>query len=198
MNVRLLNNREMSSNLSVKRVCEYCRNTFMAKTTVTRYCSIKCNGKHGKQKIRELKIKVSEIEVDKAVAVIEGILLPAEFLSVKEASKLLGICTKTIYNIIYSGKIKAVRVSNRKIIIKREEVDKIFEQPDFLVKIHKKPKKPPLPRYCYTIAEAQEKFNFSEKTLSGLIKRNNIQKYQSGWYTYVLKSDLERIINQNR
>ncbi|MET3113474.1 excisionase family DNA binding protein [Pedobacter sp. CG_S7] len=188
----------MSSNIAVKRICEYCRNTFIAKTTVTRYCTHKCNSRHSKQKVRELKIKVSEIEVKQAVDVIEAKQVPVEFLSVREASKLLNICTKTVYNIIYSGRIKAVRLSDRKIIIKRTEVDKVFEQSEIPVKIREKPKKKPHPRYCYTMAEAQEKFNFSETALFSLIKRNNIRKYQSGWYTYVLKSDLERIINQNR
>jgi excisionase family DNA binding protein len=188
----------MSSNLFVKRICEYCGNTFTAKTTVTRFCSKKCNSRNGKQRVRELKIKASELEVKQTVALGVAKQVSAEFLSVMEASKLLGICTKTIYNIIYSGRIKAIRLSERKIIIKRTEIDKIFEQPEFLVKKVEKPKKRPPTRYCYTMAEAQDKFNFSEKALYELIKRNNIPKYQNGWYTYVLKSDLERIINQNR
>ncbi|MBB2147318.1 helix-turn-helix domain-containing protein [Pedobacter gandavensis] len=188
----------MSSNIAVKRICEFCLNTFIAKTTVTRYCSLKCNSRHAKKKVRDLKIKASDLEVKQTAALIEVKQEPAEFLTVKEASKLLNICTRTIYNIIYSGKIKAVRLSGRKIIIKRTEVDKIFEQSEIPVKIREKPKKPPHPKYCYTMDEAQEKFNFSEKALYSLIKRNNIPKYQSGWYTYVLKSDLERVINQNR
>ncbi|NRF37387.1 helix-turn-helix domain-containing protein [Pedobacter foliorum] len=116
----------MSSNLSIKRICEYCRNTFTAKTTVTRYCSLKCNSRHGKQKIREQKIKVSEVEVQSTIATSGTSLAPvAEFLTVKEVSKLVNLCTRTIYSLIYSGKIKAVRLSARKIIIKRKEVDKI-------------------------------------------------------------------------
>lgn len=188
----------MSSNIAVKRICEFCLNTFIAKTTVTRYCSLKCNSRHAKKKVRDLKIKASDMDVKETAALIEVKKEPAEFLTVKETSKLLNICTRTIYNIIYSGKIKAVRLSDRKIIIKRTEVDKIFEQSEIPVKIREKPKKQPHPRYCYSMGEAQEKFNFSEKALYSLIKRYNIQKFQSGWYTYVLKSDLERIINQNR
>ena len=143
-------------------------------------------------------MKVSDLEVKPTAALIEVKQEPAEFLTVKEASKLLNICTRTIYNIIYSGKIKVVRLSDRKIIIKRTEVDKMFEQSEVPVKIREKTKKPRHPRFCYSMGEAQEKFNFSEAALYSLIKRNNIPKYQSGWYTYVLKSDLERVINQNR
>nr|WP_157246909.1 hypothetical protein [Pedobacter panaciterrae] len=58
----------MSSNLSVKRICEYCGNTFTAKTTVARFCGMKCNSRHGKHRVRQLKIKASEIEVKQTVA----------------------------------------------------------------------------------------------------------------------------------
>nr|WP_294870294.1 helix-turn-helix domain-containing protein [uncultured Pedobacter sp.] len=158
----------MSSNLSLKRVCEYCGNTFTAKTTVTCYCSLKCNSRHGKQKARELKIKASEVEVRQTAAVMEAKPVPLEFLSVKEASKLLNICAKTIYNIIYSGRIKAVRLSDRKIIIKRTEIDKIFQQPEFLLKKREKPKKQPHPRYCYTMVSSG-KINFAKPIPAGTL-----------------------------
>ncbi|ETZ22178.1 hypothetical protein N824_24950 [Pedobacter sp. V48] len=48
------------------------------------------------------------------------------------------------------------------------------------------------------MAEAQEKFKLSEKALFDLINRNNISKHRNGWYTYVFKSDLERILNVNK
>ncbi|QNK61144.1 helix-turn-helix domain-containing protein [Pedobacter sp. PAMC26386] len=121
-----------------------------------------------------------------------------EFLTIKQAAQLLGLCTKTLYNILQSGKIKAVRLSSRKTIIKRTEIDKIFEQPQFEVPAREKPKKNPHPKYCYKMAEAQDQFNCSEKALYDLIKRNNVNKFQNGWYTYVLKSDLHSIFNQNR
>ena len=52
----------MSSNLSVNRVCEYCKNTFVAKTTRTRFCSPICNGRNNKMIIRNLKIKESDLD----------------------------------------------------------------------------------------------------------------------------------------
>lgn len=188
----------MSSNISIKRICEYCRKPFWAKTTVTRFCSHRCNSRQAKQKIRDLKIKASESEVKEnlsAVANHHPILV--EFLTVKQAAQILGLCTKTLYNIIQSGKIKAVKLSPRKIIIKRTEIDKVFEQPDFETLIREKPKKNPHPMYCYTMAEAQVKFNCSEKALYELIKRNNLSKFQEGWFTYVLKSDLNNIFKLN-
>ncbi|ETZ22179.1 hypothetical protein N824_24955 [Pedobacter sp. V48] len=40
----------MSSNLSVKRICEYCGNTFTAKTTVTRFLQPKVQQQKWKAK----------------------------------------------------------------------------------------------------------------------------------------------------
>ena len=52
----------MSSNIEIKRVCEYCGNEFTARTTKTKYCSHKCNSRDYKKKIKEKKIQVSNKE----------------------------------------------------------------------------------------------------------------------------------------
>jgi len=49
----------MSTNITVERICEYCGKIFLAKTTVTKYCSLNCNRRHYKQKIRNVKISAS-------------------------------------------------------------------------------------------------------------------------------------------
>eukprot|EP01132_Coremiostelium_polycephalum_P019818 gene19818-23567_t len=180
----------MSSNISIQRICEHCGKPFRAKTTVTRFCSPRCNGRHAKQKIRDLKIKVSDTQVKENLTSVVNHPILIEFLTIKQAAQLLGLCTKTLYNIIQRGKIKAVRLSSRKIIIKRTEIDKIFEQPEFVVPVREKPKKNPHPKYCYTMAQAQDIFNCSEKALYDMIKRNKLSKFQNGWYTYVLKHSL--------
>lgn len=125
----------MSSNINIQRICEYCGKPFRAKTTVTRFCSSICNGRHAKQKIRDLKIKVSDTQVkENLTSVINHPVLIIEFLTIEQAAKLLGVCTKILYNILQSGKIKAFRLSSRKTIIKRTEIDKIFEQPEFVAR----------------------------------------------------------------
>lgn len=35
----------MSSNLKIPKICEFCKNTFIARTTRTRYCSHTCNSR---------------------------------------------------------------------------------------------------------------------------------------------------------
>lgn len=48
----------MSSNMQIKKVCEYCKQIFMAQKTTTRYCCHTCNQKGYKQIAREQKMNV--------------------------------------------------------------------------------------------------------------------------------------------
>lgn len=82
--------KKMSSNITVKRVCEYCGAIFNAKTTVTRFCGLSCNRKSGKERIRNMKIAGSEKQVHEILTSSVSIV-QAEFLTVQEASKLLGM-----------------------------------------------------------------------------------------------------------
>lgn len=49
----------MSSNIRIKKVCEHCGEIFMAKTTITRYCSHRCNSAAYKKKVKQDKIEQS-------------------------------------------------------------------------------------------------------------------------------------------
>lgn len=47
----------MSSNLRIKKVCQFCYSEYIAKKTVTKYCSLKCAQRAYKQRAKEKKIK---------------------------------------------------------------------------------------------------------------------------------------------
>jgi hypothetical protein len=49
----------MSSNMSVKRLCEWCGSEFLAKTTVTHYCSGACNKRAYEALARQQKIEIN-------------------------------------------------------------------------------------------------------------------------------------------
>ena len=53
----------------------------------------------------------------------------AEFLTVKNAAKLLWASDKMVYHLINLGKIHAVNLSERKTLVRRVDIDKIFELP---------------------------------------------------------------------
>lgn len=43
----------MSSNIKINRVCNFCNKDFIAKTTVTKYCSHKCASASYKKRAKE-------------------------------------------------------------------------------------------------------------------------------------------------
>jgi predicted nucleic acid-binding Zn ribbon protein len=45
----------MSSNIKISRICDFCGNAFLAKTTVNRFCSKNCNSRFYKKEIRDKK-----------------------------------------------------------------------------------------------------------------------------------------------
>ncbi|MBE7177986.1 MAG: helix-turn-helix domain-containing protein [Mucilaginibacter polytrichastri] len=180
----------MSSNIKIAKICEFCGNRFIAKTTVTRFCSHKCNSRNYKQKGREKKFAEAKQLLHRQISHQLEELRYFEFLSVKAAAKLLGSSTKIIYGMIRSGKLKATNLSIRKTVVSRVELDRLFELPE--ISDSDNPNSSNLSQCCH-MGEAQKLYNISEKALFDIIQRNQISKYRIGQYTYVLKSQLEQV-----
>lgn len=58
----------MSTNIRIKRICDFCLQEFTAKTTKTKYCSHKCNSRAYKAAVRKEKIETSNIETIKVIS----------------------------------------------------------------------------------------------------------------------------------
>lgn len=122
----------MSTNLHIPKTCEYCGNLFTARTTVTRYCSHKCNSRHYKQIKREEKVKQALRETLKqqtttpqAVETSTINVANKDFLSITEASQLIGVSRWTIQRMIKRGQLKAVPFG-RKHIVARYQIENLF------------------------------------------------------------------------
>lgn len=124
----------MSSNIKIIRICEYCHHEFIAKTTVTKYCSIQCNRRAYKAKVKASKIQKSNAETNKLIDqaykkrihAIEYIKTK-EFLTVKDITELLGCSRQSVYKIIRSGKLNSInRDLINKVVVKRSDLDKLF------------------------------------------------------------------------
>lgn len=116
----------MSSNIKINLICIECGNDFTAKTTVTKYCSKKCNSrayKRGKSSERLLPIIQKSNRIKQKE--IENLSLK-EFLSVTQVSKLIGCSRQNVYKLINSGKLKATNLLQKKTIVKRVDLDKLF------------------------------------------------------------------------
>jgi len=120
----------MSSKIQIQRICEYCGKEFTAQTTVTRFCSHKCNSRAYKLKVKELKVGKSNEETNQqkilsASDVQMEVIKQKDFLSIKEAYTLLGVSERTFYRLMKEGTIPATKLGGRT-IIKRSVIDNLF------------------------------------------------------------------------
>ncbi len=115
----------MSSNIEITRVCGLCRGNFTAKTTVTKYCSHKCASRAYKARRRGEKIVQSNEETVQTISAPIIELQAKDFLSVSDATALLGVSRWTLSRAINDGRLQAVRFGKR-IVIKRSEIDRMF------------------------------------------------------------------------
>lgn len=194
----------MSSNIQVQRICQYCRTEFTARTTVTKYCSDKCSKAAYKARIRAEKVQKSNTETKQIKTQPIEELKAKEFLTVSDVSKLLGCSRQNVYKLINTGKLKATNILEKKTIVRRCDLDKLFTEPEYsnFIGLEKQVKE----MYdwkqagafdiadCYTINEVIEKYSISETTLYNLIKRESIPKIKKGWYAYVPKPIIDKLL----
>ncbi len=115
----------MSSNIRIEKVCQHCGNEFVAKTTVTKYCSDVCAKRAYKARKKREKIQ-SVNKPDKQKADYrKNKFAEKQYLSIAETCQLLGASRMTLYRQIKKGAIPATKIG-RRTIIKKSELDKIF------------------------------------------------------------------------
>lgn len=186
----------MSSNIKVKRICQQCGIEFTALTTATAYCTKLCNNRAYKAKLRAGKIEVSNSETKQIKNKPIEELKAKEFLSVRDVAKLIGCSRQTIYTLINTDKLKAVNLLIKKTIVRRSDINKLFEQPQ---PQQPPPSQPKLVEYqisdCYTITEVQHKFGISDSALNNITKRNNVPKLKKGKFTYVPKEIIDNLLS---
>lgn len=114
----------MSSNIRIPKICEFCNNAFIAKTTSTRYCGEICSKKAYKARKREEKIN-NAIEVEKEKNAEPLINLKhKEFLTIGEVCTLLSISRWTVWRAIKNNTLKSSKIG-RRVIIKKSDIDNL-------------------------------------------------------------------------
>ncbi|WP_372750967.1 helix-turn-helix domain-containing protein [Labilibaculum sp.] len=180
----------MSSNLRIKKICDWCGKSFIAKTTTTKYCSHLCNSRAYKAIKKKEKVKqhAKTNSIDISLPSFDY-LNSKEYLKINEVSSLLGLCRQTVYNLIYCGQLKASKISPRITLIKRSDIDEMFTKakskqinPTELVKKEME---------LYSFSEIKEKFNIGDTWAYKLIKEKNIPKIKRRGKTYYSKSHID-------
>ena len=183
----------MSSNIEVQRICEHCNKEFTARTTVTRFCSMKCTRVFGKQKIRNSKIELSNAETQRIKSKPIEELKAKEFLSVTQVSILIGCSRQNVYKLITAGKLNATNILEKKTIIKRSDLDKLFEQPQ--TKTPQPVKKEVVISECYNLTEIQNKYGISQSGIYNLINKHNLPKIKAWRFVYVPKIEIDKLLS---
>lgn len=117
----------MSSNIRVKRICEYCDEEFIAKTTVTRFCKDDCAKRAYKKRKRSEAIHKSQQRTLEIKSSPYATIQAKDFLSVREVTALLGLSESTVRRLITREILKAQKFG-RRVIIKREHINSFFRQ----------------------------------------------------------------------
>ncbi len=183
----------MSSNIRINLICEECGNVFTAKTTVTKYCSKKCNSRAYKKAKRTVELHPIIQKSNRNRQKVRDNLSLKEFLSVTEVSKLIGCSRQNVYKLINSGKLYATNLLEKKTIVRRVDLDQLFTEIRSKKKI-KQQEKTYCVSECYTINEIIERFGMSESALYSYIKRNNILKVKKRRNVYIPKIFIDKLL----
>ena len=116
----------MSSKIKVQRICQYCKQEFTARTTVTKCCSDSCRKALYKARKRAEKVKQLDAETKRIKSQPIEQLKAKEFLTVRDVAQLLNCSVRSVYYYIESGTISAVNLGQRMKRVKRSEIDKLF------------------------------------------------------------------------
>lgn len=118
----------MSSNIRINKVCSFCKQTFVAKTFSTKYCSHKCNSRDYKMKVKIEKLEKSKEEFTQTIKLVKlkkqeldlETLKTKSYLSITEVCALVNISDSTIRKLIKEEKIKSIRLGKKHIIPKSQ------------------------------------------------------------------------------
>ncbi|WP_183566447.1 helix-turn-helix domain-containing protein [Mucilaginibacter sp. SP1R1] len=185
----------MSSNFTIQRKCAYCKQTFNAKTTVTRFCGKLCNKRFNATKQRNEKIEAEYRQPSILSAQVMQFVKNVEFLDTQKAALLLGVSRSFIYHLINTGKLVAYNLFIRRTIILKSDIERLFQSRTLAIPLSKKQvRKMPRIDDFYNMGEIHEKFKISDAAIYNLIKRNNIDKFQVGRFIYVAKKNIDSIL----
>lgn len=121
----------MSSNIYLLKNCQQCNKTFTARTTVTKYCGSSCSKKAWKLRKRAEKINaaitITESANQSKDKTKNTLNTNKEYLSITEASQLIGVSRWTIQRMVQNGRLKAVPFGRKKILSKKQ-IENLFNE----------------------------------------------------------------------
>ena len=178
-----------TSSIRIKKICQWCGAEFEAQKVSTKYCSHRCANLAYKQATREKRVKQVEAETHfiKSEKPKENVK-DKEYLSIAQASVLLGLSLQAVYKMIYAGHLAAYKLSSRLSFVRREDIDKMLNANPY-VKMNRG-KGADITEF-YTTAEIKEQYGVKESWLYKIAKEHNIPRTFNRGKTYWSKKHID-------
>ena len=119
----------MSSNIRIKKICQHCNAVFIAKTTVTQYCSDACAKANYKKRVKEHKMDESRSSTRQQLlpqanntATVNNSIKPLkELITLSELSAITGLSERTFYRLMKDHKFPRIKIGQR-LLFKKDDV----------------------------------------------------------------------------
>ena len=102
------------------RKCAHCGNVFTTNSGMQRYCSEECAGKAKEARKKRQRDFLRAVEPMSE-------LQQQEYLTFSKAAILLGCTRQYVYKLVGQGKLPASRLSSRMALIRRSDIERMFE-----------------------------------------------------------------------
>ena len=174
----------------IKKICEFCGCEFEAYTQVARYCSHDCNRKA----YREIKRKevifltasmASQTKRERA----KSDLSEREYISISDAAAIMGVSRWTIYRNVVKGCIPAKRLSQRTTLIRKKDIEALFDVIEPYEVLTTRVRKP-IDEW-YTIDEVTEKYGLLRHRIRKIINAEGIPTKKAGTRTLIAKNKID-------
>lgn len=112
-----------------------------------------------------------------------------DYINISEAARLLGWCKQTVYNYCHKGIIPAKRLSQRTTLIRKKDIEALFEvvEPyEILITGQRKP----IDEW-YTIDEVTEKYGLLRHRIRKIINAEGIPTKKAGTRTLIAQNKID-------
>ena len=169
----------------------------MAQTTVTRFCSKRCSEHSYKERMRQKKMALSNMETSQSNP--DRKSRKKDFLTPTETAQYLGVGRTYIYDCINRGKIKVTRIG-RKTLISKADIQAMFDflSPKESELIETTENKAKSISDFYTRAEIREKFGVKDSWIYKVVAENNVPKTILRGKAYFSKSHIDRLFSARK
>lgn len=174
----------------IRKLCECCGKEFYASRHDARYCSHNCNRKAYRETMRKEVITLTETLVSKKKkekAVVN--LSDRDYLSISEVALLTGVSRWTIYRNVVNGIIPAKRISQRTTLIRRKDIESLFDEIEPYEVLTTGERKP-IDNW-YTLDDITEKYGLLRHRIRKIINAEGIPTKKDGTRTLIAKGKID-------